>query len=103
MAWRILYATLLARDAPDLPCTLLLEPDEWQALYCATYRVATPPATPPSLAQAVRWIAQLGGFLARAADGQPGPLTLWRGFQHLADLTSMYRVMRPSPLFQRCG
>jgi hypothetical protein len=103
IAWRVLYATLLARAAPDLPCTVLLDPDEWQALYCIIHRTASPPATPPTLRQAVRWIAQLGGFLARAADGEPGPITLWRGFHHLADHTAMYRVMRPRPLPRHMG
>jgi hypothetical protein len=97
IAWRVFYATLLARAAPDLPCTALLDPDEWQALYCIIHRTAAPPTTPPTLRQAVRWIAQLGGFLARASDGEPGPITLWRGFQHLADHTAMYRLMRPHP------
>ena len=95
IAWRVLYATLLARAAPDLPCTALLDHDEWQALSCIIHRTPTPPATPPTLRQAVRWIAQLGGFLARASDGEPGPITLWRGFQHLADYTAMFRIMHP--------
>jgi hypothetical protein len=34
---------------------------------------------PPSIRQAVRWIAQLAGFLARKGDGEPGLKTLWRG------------------------
>lgn len=34
---------------------------------------------PPTLCQAVQWIAQLGGFLARKSDGEPGFKTLWRG------------------------
>ena len=34
---------------------------------------------PPSLRQAILWIAQLGGFLARSGDGQPGLKTFWRG------------------------
>ncbi len=95
IAWRVLHATLLARAAPDLPCSILLDPDEWRALFCVIHRTPTPPLAPPSLRQAVRWIAQLGGFLARASDGEPGPITLWRGFQHLADHTAMYRIMRP--------
>jgi len=103
IAWRVLYATLLARDAPDLPCSILLDRDEWQALYCVVHRTPTPPTAPPTLRQAVRWIAQLGGFLARASDGEPGPITLWRGFQHLADHTAMYCVMRPAQPSLRCG
>lgn len=32
------------------------------------------PDTPPTIREAVRWIAQLGGFLARKGDGEPGGL-----------------------------
>lgn len=98
IAWRILYATMLARAVPDAPCTVLLDPDEWQGLYCRIHRVASAPATPPSLHQVVRWIGQLGGFQGRRNDGEPGVQSLWTGFQRLADITEMYRIMhRPSP------
>jgi hypothetical protein len=97
IAWRILYATMLARVVPDVPCTVLLSEDEWQGLYCRIHRVAVAPAKPPTLQQAVRWIAQLGGFLGRKRDGEPGVSVLWKGFQHLVDITAMYRIMRPSP------
>lgn len=94
IAWRILYATMLARTDPDLPCTVVLAQDEWQALYCNIQRVPAPAATPPTLAQAVLWIARLGGFLARKGDGAPGPHVLWRGFQHLPYITDMFLIMR---------
>ena len=97
IAWRILYATMLARSTPNLPCTVLLDDDEWQGLYCRIHRVALAPSTPPTLRQAVRWIAQLGGFLGRKRDGEPGVTVLWKGFQHLVDVAAMYRIMRPPP------
>jgi hypothetical protein len=104
LAWRILYATLLSRTLPELPCTVLLALEEWQALYCAIHHTPTPPATPPTLQQAVHWIARLGGFLERPSDGEPGVAVLWKGFQHLADLTTMYCIMRPpSPNSRKCG
>jgi Transposase Tn5 dimerisation domain len=94
LAWRIFYATMLARAVPEVPCSILLEPDEWQALYCAIHRVPTPPAEPPTLGQAVTWIAQLGGFVGRRRCDRPGAEVMWRGFQHLSDLTTMYCIMR---------
>jgi Transposase DNA-binding/Transposase Tn5 dimerisation domain len=96
IAWRILYATMLARAAPNVPCTVLLDDDEWQGLYCRIHRVARAPAKPPTLRQAVRWIAQLGGFLGRKRDGEPGVTVLWKGFQHLVDVAAMYRIMQPA-------
>jgi hypothetical protein len=38
----------------------------------------------------------LGGFQGRKGDGEPGVTVMWKGFQHLADLTSMYRLFRRS-------
>ena len=97
IAWRVFYTTMLARAVPDMPCDVLLEIEAWQALYCAIYHCPTPPAEPPTLGQAVRWIAQLGGFVGRRPRDHPGAETLWRGFQHLSDLTRMYCIMRPAP------
>jgi hypothetical protein len=92
VAWQVLYTTLVGRAQPGLPCTALLEAHEWQALYCFIHQVATPPETPPSLQQAVRWIAGLGGFLGRTGDGEPGVTTLWRGFQRLHDISAGWQL-----------
>jgi hypothetical protein len=97
IAWRILYATMLARAVPDGPGTMLLSEDEWQGLYCRIHRVAVAPEQPPPLRQAVRSLAQLGGFQGRKGDGEPGVSVLWQGVQHLVEVTTMYRIMRPSP------
>jgi hypothetical protein len=97
IAWRIMYATMLARLVPDMSCTAILNEDEWQALYCRIHHTPTPPATAPPLKQAIRWIAQLGGFLGRAGDGEPGVKSLWTGFQKLIAMTEMYRIMKPPP------
>ena len=109
IAWRILYATMLARVVPDIACTALLNEDEWRALYCRIHHSPTPPATAPPLRQAVRWIAKLGGFIGRVSDGEPGTQSLWKGFQELIPLTEMYRIMKPrninskSSTRKKCG
>jgi hypothetical protein len=41
-----------------------------------------------------REVAKLGGFLGRKADGDPGWLTLWRGWQQLELLTEGYELAR---------
>ena len=44
-------------------------------------RHRAPPQAPPSLREMVRGLAQLGGFLARQGDGEPGVKTIWQGYQ----------------------
>ncbi|PZS05612.1 MAG: IS4 family transposase [Candidatus Chloroheliales bacterium] len=95
VAWRVQYATMLARSGPEMSCEVVLERAEWEALYCAVHRVAMPPRGAPSLAQAIHWLGQLGGFSGRKSDGEPGVTSIWRGLQRLRDLTTMYVIMRP--------
>ena len=94
IAWRILYATLLARASPDLCSEVLLQPFEWQALYCHTHRTTQLPKRTPSLQQAILWIAMLGGYLNRKHDRPPGPTVIWRGFLLLHEITKMYQLFR---------
>lgn len=103
VAWQVLYLTMAGREMPNLPCTTILEVDEWQALYCFIHQVAIPPNTPPTLREVTRWIAQLGGFLGRARDGQPGTTVLWRGLQRLHDIVATWQLFHPKPLSKSVG
>lgn len=96
VAWRLLALCKAGREQPDAAVSAWLEQAEWEALCCQVQQRPTPPRTPPTVRQAVRWIAQLGGFLARKGDGEPGPITLWRGLQRLTDLTAMWRLCHPN-------
>ena len=96
VAWRLLWLTYQARQNPELPCDTILETHEWQSLYCHFHHVPLPSSQPPSLKQAVIWIAQLGGFLARKHDGFPGVKTLWRGLPRLHDIASTWKLLHPS-------
>jgi hypothetical protein len=77
IAWRLMGLTYHARLAPDTPCTEVLEPIEWRVLR-RKFEPKNRSKKPPTIRQAVRWISQLGGFLARKGDGEPGLKTLWR-------------------------
>jgi len=97
IAWRLHWLTHLARHDPVAPCTTVLTAAEWQALTAHATGQPDPPLQPPSIAQVVLWIAQLGGFLARKRDGYPGVTVLWRGWQRLQDLTAMWLLFHPPP------
>ena len=95
VAWRLLWLTYAARQSPEISCECALQPHEWQALYCTIHRTKVPASEPPTLRQVVRWIAQLGGFMGRKGDGEPGVMVLWRGLRRLEDIASTWRLLYP--------
>lgn len=97
VAWRLLWLTYQARETPEASCAVALKTHEWQALYCYLHKTPIPPPVPPTLRQAVRWIAQLGGFLGRKGDGEPGAQVLWRGWQRLQDIAETWALTHPPP------
>jgi len=92
VAMRLLWLIYEARCHPDSYCEQVLEDEEWQALYATIHKCVYPHKTPPTLAQVVRWIAQLGGFLGRKGDGEPGVKVLWRGLIRLHDIAQTWRM-----------
>jgi transposase-like protein/transposase Tn5 family protein len=82
IAWRLHSLTHLARAYPHRPCTKVFAMKEWQTIYLlSTHK--RPPQKPPPLRTMTRMLAQLGGFLARKGDGEPGVETIWRGYMEL--------------------
>jgi hypothetical protein len=92
VAWRLLEMTYCARIRPDVPCTVVLSEDEWQVLYIYRHRTRKMPDKPPTLREAVYWIAAMGGFLARKGDGEPGVKVLWRGWTKLMTVVESFLI-----------
>jgi Domain of unknown function (DUF4338)/Transposase DNA-binding/Transposase Tn5 dimerisation domain len=106
VAERIFHLAKLGRETPDVPCTVFFEEAEWKALVAYITQNPNPPEKPPTLREAMRMVATLGGFLGRKGDGEPGTKSLWLGLQRLDDLSSMWKLftaipnsyLSPSPL-----
>jgi hypothetical protein len=94
VSWRIARLMRLGRTCPDLPASLMFDPDEIKAAYVLTNKPA--PTLPPRLNEVVRRVAMLGGFLARKGDGEPGVKTIWIGLQRVMDFAAGVRFMRDS-------
>lgn len=94
-AWHILELTYQARVTPHEPCDSLLSPEQWQALQA--HQTGQLSLSCPTLEEATRSIAQLGGFIGRKSDGFPGVKVLWRGWQRLNDLVAMWMIFHPPP------
>lgn len=102
VAWRIHHLSKLGRETPDVPCTVYFADHEWQALVAAVHRDARAvPTEPPSLREAMRMVASLGGFLGRKGDGEPGTQTLWLGLQRLDDIVLGWCLRSDDPVLQR--
>lgn len=94
VAWRLLWLTYINRSEPNLPCTAILTTIEWESLYIRIHKTTQLPQSVPTVRQAVRWIAQLGGFLGRKGDGEPGVVVVWRGWQRLQDLAATWYLVK---------
>jgi Transposase Tn5 dimerisation domain len=95
VGWRIFHLAKLGREIPDVPCTVYFEEAEWKALVAYATHNPVPPVQPPTLREAIRLVASLGGFLGRKGDGEPGTQTLWLGLQRLDDIAAMWKLLTP--------
>lgn len=92
VSWRIAHVVRLGRIHPDLPADLFFAEVEWTGAYVLNKK--KPPKQPPSVRDVVRLIGQLGGFLARKGDGEPGVKSLWLGMARLRDFALTVEHMR---------
>jgi hypothetical protein len=93
VAWRLLWLTYEARCHQEKSIEGILPTHYWIALYCHIHQTTVLPTEPPTLADCVRWIARLGGFLGRRQDGEPGVKTLWLGLQRLHDMATIWQLI----------
>ncbi len=105
VAIRLLQLRATARQKPDEPAQRHI-PQPYLVSLCAIMNqsVSSRPAklaavTPETLTnrEFYRRLAQLGGFIGRKSDGEPGWQTLWRGFEKLNNMAYGYS------LAQTCG
>lgn len=85
VAWRVMFLTMLSRQAPTARCDTVFTDPEWRSVYSITTH-QTPPATAPNLNEFIMLLARLGGYLNRKSDPPPGPKTIWIGLQRMHDL-----------------
>jgi hypothetical protein len=86
VAWRVYWLTLVSRTAPNMPALLFLNDFDWKILFAKFNLNKKIPKRPPTMKQITIWIAQLGGFLARKGDGEPGVTHIWCGLKKLANM-----------------
>jgi hypothetical protein len=94
VAIRLLQLKTVARTDPDRPAAEVV-PKAWLKMINCLPQPKNKPVT--TVRDFYRAMARLGGFLARKRDGEPGWITLWRGFEKL------HLLVRGAKTLQRCG
>lgn len=92
VSWRLARLIRLGRLHPEWSAEWFFSKTEWTGAYVLNKK--TPPAKTPTVREVVRLIAQLGGFLARKGDGEPGVKSLWLGIQRLRDFVFSVEHLR---------
>lgn len=92
VSWRITYLMRKGRTCPDLDATLFFDSDEIHGAHLLAKKKM--PAKTPTVNDVIRLIAQIGGFLARKGDGDPGAKTIWRGLDKVQTAAQTLRAMR---------
>ena len=80
VAVRLLQLRTAARETPDRPAAEVA-PQSWIDMLRSVRQI--PAARPLTIRDFVRQLAGLGGHLLRKSDGEPGWITLWRGYEKL--------------------
>lgn len=94
VAIKLLEMMYLSRTNENLDCEVVMPKDEWQILYTLIKKNHNIPKQAPPLKEVVLWIAQLGGFMARKGDGNPGVKILWRGIRRFNEILEGVNLQR---------
>jgi hypothetical protein len=93
-AFNIMQLTYQSRETPDVGCEVVLKRRQWEVLYMLRFKTKKLPKQPPTLKEATKWIAQMGGYLARNSDGPPGLKAVWTGYDRLLQSVALYEILK---------
>lgn len=97
VAMRIERLKYLSRNHPERPATEEFSKHEIKALILLKRRqkkkTETVPDTTPTIGQATRWIADLGGYTGKSSGGPPGSVTIRRGLEKVATAANVLREL----------
>ena len=86
VAVRTVRLTYLARTQPTRPATQELSATEIEAMRDLRPRRVLSPTAQLALAEAMLWIACLGGYTGTASGGPPGMITIGRGLRRVLEV-----------------
>lgn len=98
VAARIERLKHLARTQPNEPASVEFTQTEIRVLIVLKRdqkkKTETIPDTMPTIADATRWVAELGGYTGKSSGGPPGSTTIGRGLQRVRDAAHLLQLLR---------
>jgi hypothetical protein len=94
VAWRVMYATMLGRECPDLSCEIIFSEAEWKSVWTVQKQQPLPKRA-PSLGVFMKLVGQLGGHTGKRCDGPLGAKRMWIGLQRTTDFGYAWRLFGP--------
>ena len=79
----------MGRVIPDMSCDEFLDDDEWQTLYRIIHKTKNVPKEVYSMADAVKYLGELGSYRRAPSDGPPGLKSIWKGLFRLFDFMEL--------------
>lgn len=105
-AARIKRLRVLARTTPDEPALGAFTEHEIDALILMKRRYAKRTECisddMPTIAQAVRWLADMGGYAGHTSSGQPGAVTIRRGLDFIAPVAVALETLKSQGICDEC-
>lgn len=78
----------------ELPCTAVLDEQQWKILWVSTQACKKLPDSAPTLEWAYRAIAKLGGFTNTKRTGRASWETMWYGWAKLNERVAGHRLLK---------
>lgn len=92
VAMRIQRLMHLSRAQPDMPASAELTKHEVEAVIVLRRPRGVARTAKPTLAEVVRWIADLGGYTGKSSGGPPGAIVLARGLDYIRSAVHLLSV-----------
>jgi hypothetical protein len=99
VGWRVEYLKGATRADPQSSCEKYFPPHEWMAIVSFVNRQPADPKHPPTTREFMFLIAQLGGYINKKSQGDPGSRTIWRGMSRFDIIVEAYAAFGP----KTCG
>jgi hypothetical protein len=94
VAWRVEYLKNAARVEPNAPCSEYFTDEQWVPIMLFQTQKPVNKSEPPTIAQFIKTMAILGGYINKRSQGPPGSKTIWRGMARFETIVQAFAAFK---------